>query len=90
MAIDHEDVVLGEVWAALLGEHFFLGLALRGVILHEVGEVVRRDEVIDGHDLDLFAQESLITDCTKNEAADAPETIDADFDHSVCVRFLEF
>jgi hypothetical protein len=83
MAIDHKDVVLGHVGAALFGVHFFLGLALGGVVFDEVSEVVRRDEVIDGHDLDLFAQEALITDCAKNEAADAPETIDADFDHSV-------
>jgi hypothetical protein len=31
--------------------------------------------------LDLFAEEALITDCAKDEATDAPETIDADFDH---------
>jgi hypothetical protein len=33
--------------------------------------------------LDFFAQEALITDCAKDEAADAPETIDADFDHVI-------
>jgi hypothetical protein len=83
MAIDHEDVVLGEIGAALLGGDFFLGLALGGVVFDEVSEVVRGDEVIHGDDLDLFAEEALIADCTKNKASDAPETIDADFDHSV-------
>ena len=81
VTIDNEHVVFRHVWAALLREHVFTSLALGGVILHEVGEIVRRHEVVDGDDVDLLAEKALITDCAKHEAADAPETIDADFDH---------
>ena len=81
MTIDHKDVVLGEIGAALLGIDFFLRLALSGVVFDEVGEIVSRNEVVHGDDLDLLAEQALITDCTKHEASDAPETIDADFDH---------
>ena len=56
MAVDDQHVVLG-----LPATDFFAGdgageLALRGVVLEEVGEVVRGHEIVDGDDIDGFAE----------------------------------
>jgi hypothetical protein len=81
MSVDDKEVVLGNVGAGFLAVDFFLRASLRGVILHEVSEVVRRNEVVDCHDVDLLAEEALVANCTEDEAADAAETIDANFNH---------
>jgi hypothetical protein len=84
MTIDDENVVCRQIRAGLLGGDVLAGFTLRGVILDEISQVVSRHEVVHCHDFDLFAQEALITDCAKHETTDAPETIDADFNHCVC------
>ena len=58
-----------------------LEYALRGIVLHEVGEVVGGDEIIDGDDLVTLFEEALFDDGTEDEAADAAEPIDGDIWH---------
>ena len=82
VSVDDEEVVLGEIGRGFLAGDGFLRLALRGVVFHEVGEVVSGNEIVHGDDIDFFAQETLVADGAKDEAADATETIDANFDHS--------
>src|SRR4030095_12457713 len=81
MTINHEKVILVELGVRLLAVDFLRRTALSGVVLHEGGEVVSGDEVVDGDDVDFFAEEALIADCAEDEAADAAESIDADFNH---------
>ena len=52
-----------------------------GVVFDQIREVISGDEVIDRDHFDFCAEKALVADCPKNEATDAPETIDADFDH---------
>ena len=83
VTVDDEDVIFGEVGAGFFGVDFLLGFALGGVVFDEVSEVVRWDEVVDSDDFNFLAQETLVTNCAKHEAADAPETINADLDHCI-------
>ena len=59
--------------------------ALRGVVFDEVGEVVGGNEVVDRDDFDFLAEQALVRDGAKHEAADAPKAVDADFCHDVFV-----
>ena len=60
--------------------HFAGELALRGVILHEVGEVVGRNEVVDGHDVEFLAQQTLFDEGPEDQTTDPTEPVDPDFD----------
>ena len=64
--------------------------ALRRVVLQQVGEVVGRDEVVDGDDVDRLAEQALFANGPKHEPADAPEPVDADFDHEVGLIYSAF
>ena len=55
--------------------------ALGGVVLDEIGEVVGRNQVIDGDDFVPLFEESLFDDGTEDKAADAAEPIDGDIWH---------
>jgi hypothetical protein len=79
LAVDHQDVVLGLVGGGLLGRDRALELALGGVVFEQVSEVVSRDDVADGDDIELLAEEALFDEGAENEAADAAETIDRYF-----------
>ena len=47
----------------------------------EVGEVVGGHEVVDGDDVECLAEQALFDQGAKDEATDAAETVDANFDH---------
>jgi len=55
--------------------------ALGGIVLHEVGEVVRGNEIVHGDDFVPLFEEPLFDDGTEDEAADAAEPIDGDIWH---------
>ncbi len=80
VAVDHEHIVLGLVGAGLLGGDGALELALGGVILDQIGQIVGGNDVADGHDVERGAEEALLDEGAENEAADAAETIDSNFD----------
>ena len=86
MAVDDEDIVLGLVGGRLLGRHRPRKLALGGVVLDEVGQVVSRDDVADGDDVERGAEEALFNESPENQPANAAETIDSDFDCHGSVR----
>ena len=84
MAVDDQDVVLrvlrlGRSRAA----DFALEASLSGVVLEQVREVVRGNEVVDRHDVDFLAEKAFVADRAKDEATDAPKAVDADFCHNV-------
>jgi len=85
VAIDHEDIVLGGIRAALGRGDLMLELALDGVVLDLICKIIRVGRDIgDGDDIDHIAQQSLITDCLENQAADTAKSIDTHFNcHSV-------
>ena len=82
VAIHHQDIVLFEGGVGLFAGNGFVGLALGRVVFDEVGEVIRRDEVVHGHDFDFLAEKALVTDSAEDEAANAPKAVDADFNHN--------
>src|SRR5262249_29279420 len=51
--------------------------ALRRVVLQQVGEVVGRNDVADGDDVE-FAEQVLLDERAEHETADATETVDGD------------
>jgi len=79
VAVDHEDVVLGLVGGGFLGGHGSRELALGGVVLDQVGQVVGRDDVADRDDVERGAEQALFNEGPEYQTADAAETIDSDF-----------
>ena len=60
---------------AVLYLHGAVKMAVNGVVTEHVSHVINRNEVVDAYH--LYA--ALLDGGTENEAADAPETVDADF-----------
>ena len=78
-AVDHQDVVLGLVRSGLFRGDGALEPALRGVVLEQVGEIVGRDDVADGDDVQGRAEQALLDQCPEDQPADAAEPVDCDF-----------
>jgi len=55
---------------------------LGGVVLQEIGEVIRRNEIVHRHHVHRRAEKALFCDGPKDQAPDASEPIDTDFCHS--------
>ena len=85
VAVDDERVVFGGARRLLAGDRA-AEPTLRRVVLEQVGEVVGRDEVVDGHHVERLAEQPLL-DQVEDEAADAAEAVDA---HFHCHRFNSF
>ncbi len=81
MAVDDQDVVLGQGGVALLGGDRGFHSAVDGIVLELVGEILGvGGDVDDGDDVDLIlAEQALIHDGLEHEAADPPETVNSDF-----------
>jgi hypothetical protein len=54
---------------------------LRGIVLQQVREVIRGNEVVDRDDVDFFAEKALIANSPKYKPANATETVNANFSH---------
>jgi len=59
----------------IAGGHLGIDLAVHGVVLQHIGQVIGGAQVVDAHDLDL----GVLQAATQNHAADAAKTIDTDF-----------
>jgi hypothetical protein len=53
--------------------------ALGGVVFQQIGQVVGRHDVADGDHIEGRAEQALLDEGAEDEAADAAETIDCDF-----------
>jgi hypothetical protein len=76
--------------SALSGEDFFeetvpLKRPWAESYFHEIGEVVGRNDIADGDDFDVLADETLFDERAEDEATDASEPVNCDFD---CHTFL--
>ena len=78
LAVDDQHVVRFLVGARLLRADLAAELLLRRIVLQQVGEVVGGDDVADRDDLDVLAEQPLLVQGAKEEAADATETVDGD------------
>ena len=76
MAIDDEHVVFSEVRLGLFRGDAFAGLALRGVVFHEVGQIVGGHEVVHGDDVEVIGPGHH---GAEHQSADTAKTIDACF-----------
>ena len=85
LAVHNDDIVFEFVGGGLLGGDLPLEAALGGIVLQKIRKIVGRDDVAHCHHLNIFAEQALLDDCTKDEAPDASETIDTDF---YCHRLL--
>ena len=79
VAVDDENIVLRLVGGGFAGGNGAFESALGGIVFEEVGEVVRRDDISHGHDLDIFADHALFLDGAENQPANASKTIDCNF-----------
>ena len=84
MAVDDEHVVLGVLrLGRFRAADFAVEAALGGIVFEQVGEIVGRNEIVDRDDVDFFAEQALFADRAKDQAPDAAEPVDADFNHNV-------
>ena len=67
LAVDHDVVALGI--------DVTVELAVHGVVLHHISQIVGGAQIIDAYDLDL----GMIQGAAQNHAADTAKTIDANF-----------
>src|SRR5687767_11363236 len=81
VSVNDQHVVFGRGAAAFFAAHFALIPSLGGIVFDQVSKIVRGHEIVDGDDIDFFAEQSLITDCAKDEPTDASETVNAECDH---------
>ena len=87
LTVHDENVVFQLVRGGLLGGDGAIEATLRGVVLQEVGEVVRRDDIADGDDVEGRAEVALFDEGAEDETADAAESVDSYFGgHGVVYR----
>ncbi len=79
LAVDDENIVFGLVGGGFFRADLALETALGGIVFEQVSEVVGRHDVADGDDFDVLADHALLGDGAENEAADAAESIDCNF-----------
>ena len=79
LAVDHQHIVLGLVGGGLLGADRAVEAALGGVILEQVSEVVRRNDIAHGDDFDVLADQALFDHRPEHQASDAAEPINCNF-----------
>ncbi len=85
LAVDHQHIVFGLVGRGLLAGDGAVELALGGVVLEQVGQVVSGNDVAHGDHFD--AGDVLLAQSAEHETTDATETIDGDLDtHCVFLR----
>ena len=77
--VNHQHIVFGLVRGRLLGANLAGETALGGIVLEQVGEVVRRDDIADRDDLNVFADQPLFEHRAKHQPSNASESIDCNF-----------
>ena len=79
LAVDDEHVVLGLVGGGFLRADRAVETALDGVVLEQVREVVRRNDIADGDDFDVLADQSLFDQRPEDQASNAAEPVNCNF-----------
>jgi len=82
VAVDDDDVVFFQLRGRFLGGNRAAEFALGGVVFEEVGEVVRRNDVTDGDNIEGGSEVALLDESTEDEATDAAESVDGDSSHN--------
>ncbi len=86
VAVDDDDVVFREVRRGFLRGNRAREAALGGVVFEQVGEVVRRNDVADGDDVEGGSEVALFDEGAEDKAADAAESVDGDGGHGCVVK----
>lgn len=81
VAVDDDDVVLLEIRGGLLGGNGACEAALSGVIFQQISEVVRRNDISDGGNVEGGSEVALLDESTEDKAADAAESVDGNGGH---------
>jgi hypothetical protein len=88
LAVNDENVVFSFVSGGLLGTDGTRETTLRGVVLQQVGQVVGRNDIADGDDVERRTEKALLYEGAEDEAANATETVDCDFYSHNTLRVL--
>ncbi len=75
MPVNDQHIVLGRIRFGFLARDGARKLALGRVVLHEIREVVGRNNVVDGDNLNVLAEQSLIAKCSKHKPPNAAEAV---------------
>ena len=78
-SIDDQDVIVGFVGRGFAGGNLAAKPSLGGIIFEEIGQIVRRNDIADGHDVHVGADHALLGDCPEDQAANASKTVDCNF-----------
>ena len=79
LAVHHQHVILEFVSGGFLRGHLALETVLGGIVLEQIGEIVRGHDVANCDHMHIFADQALLADRAINQTADAAETINCDF-----------
>jgi len=74
-AVDHQHIVGLFVRRGLLGADGTIELTLDGIILHQVSQVVGRNNITHRYHVKLGAQQSLLDQSTENKPTDTAKTV---------------
>jgi hypothetical protein len=66
MSIHHEDIILRNRGGGFGAGDVEMEATLGGVVFHEVGKVVSRDEIVDGDHLKFRSEEALLAESPEN------------------------
>src|SRR5262249_40856070 len=87
-AIDDQDIVFGFIGRAFGRADLAIETPLRGIVFQQVSEIIRRHDIADRDDFDVFAQQSLFGDSPENQAPNTSEPINCNFhSHSSVSQF---
>jgi len=88
LAVNDEDIVFNFVGGGFFGADRAVETTLCGVVLQQIGQIVGRDDIADCDDVESCAEKALLHESAENEAADATESIDCDFNCHGELQFL--
>ena len=89
-AVDGQNIVLRLVGRGWAGGDLAGKAPLGGIVFEEIGQIVRRNNIADGDDLHVGADHALLGDGAENQAADASEAVDCNFNCHNFNVFLNF
>jgi hypothetical protein len=77
--IDYQHIVFGLVCGGFLRSDLAFETALRGIILQQVSEIVRWNNISNSHDLNIPPDHSLLNERAEHKPPDSAKPINCNF-----------
>jgi len=91
LAIDDQDVVLKAVGGRFLRGNLSVKATLSGIVFEEIREIIRRHDIADRDDLNLFSDETLFGNSAKDQPPNSTEPVNCNFNcHIFQFRISDF